>query len=75
MGGVAEAVSDGETGLLVPPRDITALAGALSALAGDPARVAAMGAAARQRAEERFDIAAFQRAHVELYRNALRARR
>jgi glycosyltransferase involved in cell wall biosynthesis len=75
VGGVPEAVVDGETGLLVPPRDIAALAGALDALAGDPARVAAMGEAGRRRAEERFDIAAFQRAHVELYRGVLRGRR
>jgi glycosyltransferase involved in cell wall biosynthesis len=75
VGGVPEAVTDGETGLLVPPRDITALARAISGLADDPARVAAMGDAGRRRAEERFDIAAFQCAHVELYRKALRARR
>ena len=73
VGGVPEAVADGETGLLVPPRDIAALARALGGLAGDPARVAAIGAAGRRRAEERFDIAAFQRAHVELYRRALGA--
>ena len=75
VGGVPEAVDDGETGMLVPPRDIAALSRVLGALAGDPARVTAMGDAGRRRAEERFDIAAFQRAHVELYRDALRGRR
>jgi len=55
VGGVPEIVADGETGLLVPERDPAALADALRALAGDPARLVRMGAAARRRAEERFD--------------------
>ena len=53
--GCREAVDPGVTGLLVPPRDAAALAEAMAALASDPARVAAMGAAARQRALERFE--------------------
>ena len=36
VGGIPEVVSDGETGLLVPPDDPAALAGALNALVGDP---------------------------------------
>ena len=47
---------DGETGLLVPPRDASALADALVALLGDPVRRAAMGQAGRARAEAVFDI-------------------
>jgi starch synthase len=50
VGGIPEVVSDGETGLLVPPDDPAALAGALNALIGDPGRAAAMGAAGRKRA-------------------------
>ena len=40
VGGIPEVVSDGETGLLVPPDDPAALAGALNALVGDPGRAA-----------------------------------
>jgi glycosyltransferase involved in cell wall biosynthesis len=47
-------VADGETGFLVPPGDLRALTGAILALARDPARAAAMGAAARARQRERF---------------------
>jgi len=50
-GGAAEAVVHGETGLVVAaPDDPEAVAGALRALARDPARRAALGRAARQRA-------------------------
>lgn len=50
VGGIPEAVRDGETGLLVRPRDPGALADALVALAHDPARRAAMGARGREEA-------------------------
>jgi glycosyltransferase involved in cell wall biosynthesis len=39
-GGVPEVVTDGETGVLVPPGDARALTEALDALRRDPARVA-----------------------------------
>lgn len=49
VGGIPEIVADGRTGILVPPRDSGSIAEALVALAGDPARRAAMGAEARER--------------------------
>ncbi|MGH9366506.1 MAG: glycosyltransferase family 4 protein [Thermoanaerobaculia bacterium] len=45
---IPEVVEDGVTGLLVPPRDPEALAGALVALAADPGRARAMGDAGRR---------------------------
>jgi glycosyltransferase involved in cell wall biosynthesis len=51
---VPEIVEDGKTGLLVPPGDPAALAEALLALLGDPARARAMGAAGRARVQGRF---------------------
>ncbi|HEX7079092.1 MAG TPA: glycosyltransferase [Candidatus Eisenbacteria bacterium] len=48
VGGIPEAVRDGESGLLVPPRDPAALADALVSLALDPARRARMGARGRE---------------------------
>src|SRR5262249_55317323 len=44
-GGPRYIVADGETGLLIPPRDAGALADALVTLLADPARRAAMGRA------------------------------
>jgi glycosyltransferase involved in cell wall biosynthesis len=45
-GGIPEVLSDGETGVLVPPRDPHALAVAIAGLLDDPRRRAALGAAA-----------------------------
>ncbi len=54
-GGSAEAVVDGETGLVVgDPGDVDAVTRALADLLDDPARRAAMGRAARERAEREF---------------------
>jgi glycosyltransferase involved in cell wall biosynthesis len=58
VGGTPELVVDGETGLLVPPRDAGALADALRSLAADPERAQALGAAGRARVAERFSSAA-----------------
>jgi glycosyltransferase involved in cell wall biosynthesis len=53
-GGIPEAVEDGVTGRVVPPRDPAALAAALLDVLGDEARARAMGEAGRRRYEERF---------------------
>jgi glycosyltransferase involved in cell wall biosynthesis len=54
VGGSPEQVEDGVTGLLVPPGDARALAGAVAALLRDPARRARMGAAGAARAAAMF---------------------
>jgi glycosyltransferase involved in cell wall biosynthesis len=54
VGGTAECVRHGIDGLLVPPDDHVALAGAIRALLDDPTRAAAMGAAGRQDFLTRF---------------------
>lgn len=53
-GGIPEAVEDGVTGRLVPPRDPAALAAALADVLADESRRRAMGEAGRRRYLERF---------------------
>jgi glycosyltransferase involved in cell wall biosynthesis len=55
IGGMAEAVVQGETGLLVPAGDAAAAARALVELASDRGRAERMGAAGRTRQRELFD--------------------
>jgi glycosyltransferase involved in cell wall biosynthesis len=71
VGGLAEAVRDGETGLLVPPRDTAALRTALERLLGDPELRARLGAAARADAEQRFSADRAAEATIAAYRAAL----
>jgi len=65
--GCREAVVDGQTGLLVPPRNPAALAAALRRLIEDPALRAKMGAAARLRAEQNFADAIICRETLLVY--------
>ena len=52
--GCREVVTDGDSGLLVPARDATALAGALALLIADPALRQRMASRGRARAESEF---------------------
>ena len=72
-GGIPEAVEDGVSGLLVAERDPAALVAAMRALASDPARFAAMSAAARARVSAEFDLAAQTRVLEGCYSEAIRA--
>jgi len=67
VGGIPEVVSDGETGLLVPPDDPAALAVALNTLVGDAARAAAMGRLGRERAVAEFGWKAVAAQTAALY--------
>jgi glycosyltransferase involved in cell wall biosynthesis len=71
VGGVPEAVVDGDTGLLVPPSDPQSLATAIGRLLDDPALRRRLGEAGRMRVAEHFDLAAVHQAHLDLYRRAL----
>lgn len=64
--GAREAVVPDETGVLVPPGDVAAIAGALHALAGDPVRARRMGEAGARRADE-FDAGRMARQLEALY--------
>ncbi len=54
IGSIEEAVLNGVTGLIVPPRDIGALSGQLGALLADPGRIQAFAEAGRAHALKNF---------------------
>ncbi|MCC6848923.1 MAG: glycosyltransferase [Deltaproteobacteria bacterium] len=74
VGGLPEAVVDGETGLLVPPGDAAALAAALARLAADPALAGRLGAGGAARAAARFSMAAMAEGTLAVYRRLAAAR-
>ena len=65
--GCREAVEPDGNGLLVPPRDPEALAGALSRLIADPGLRHRMGQRSRALAERRFDSARIHASVLEVY--------
>ena len=71
VGGVPELVEDGRCGLLVPPRDAEALAGAMSYTLENPETRTSMGNSAARRAVEHFDLKVMAEAYEDLYRAAL----
>jgi glycosyltransferase involved in cell wall biosynthesis len=71
VGGIPEIVRDGETGLLVPADDPSALAGALSRLATDRAFRDRLGEAARTRMRQQFTAAAMVGTFEEIYTRLL----
>jgi glycosyltransferase involved in cell wall biosynthesis len=66
-GGLPELIRDGETGVLVEPGDVTALAAALRELADDRERAQRLGAAAARAAREHGDCERMVGALQELY--------
>jgi glycosyltransferase involved in cell wall biosynthesis len=54
VGGVPDAIQDGETGVLVPPGDPEALAAALQAVIGAPERARRLGTAAQAHARVEY---------------------
>ena len=74
-GGIPDKVVDGETGLLVTPGDVKALAEAIATVVADHARARGMGERGRARLEERFSSARLIGRTLALYEDLLRARR
>lgn len=70
-GGLAEALRHGETGLLVPPRDVDALAMAINDLLSAPSRAQAMGQAAQRWVEEAYSWPSIAVRTCALYQEVL----
>jgi glycosyltransferase involved in cell wall biosynthesis len=72
VGGNAEAVADGETGLVVPPHDPAAFADAIVRVARDPALRDRYGAAGRERVGALFSSDTCVTKYQALYRGLMR---
>jgi L-malate glycosyltransferase len=71
VGGNAEAVKDGISGLLVAPEDPEALSTAIADLLSDPARAKAMGTAGRALVADNFTTEAMMTRITTAYSNLL----
>ena len=74
VGGIPDVVQDGESGLLVPPDDVPALAKAIRRLLVDPDLRRQMGQKARQRVESDYSLQSTTNRHLELYREVTRSK-
>jgi len=72
VGGLVEAVADGETGILVPPRDPAALAAATARVLLDGGLRSRLGAAGRTRVREGFSVKAMVKGTRAVYERMVR---
>jgi glycosyltransferase involved in cell wall biosynthesis len=68
VGSIEEMMVEGKTGLLVPPSDVHALAGAIDELLHNPGRSRAMGKAGREHVLRNFDQETMVEATARLLR-------
>jgi len=68
ISGAEDLIRDGENGRLVPPDDLSALAGALEPLLGDGDLRRRLGAAARRTIREGYRIESVAERYLDLYR-------
>jgi glycosyltransferase involved in cell wall biosynthesis len=74
VGVVPEVITDGVEGIVVPPRDIEALANGVRRLVADPAAAQAMAERGHARVTAAFSTEALVDAYLRLYRDLLRAK-
>jgi glycosyltransferase involved in cell wall biosynthesis len=72
--GTDEAVLHGATGLLVPPADPVALAGAINAVLSDPTLARRLGEAGRERVQQHFSAGRMVERIMALYEELLAAK-
>ncbi len=69
--GCRDAIDPGVTGVLVPVRNVVALADAMEDLINDPLRCKVMGDAGRTLAEKAFDVRQVVAAHLQIYQELI----
>jgi trehalose synthase len=73
VGGIQEQIADGDTGVLIDPRDLDAYGHAVVRLLADPAAAAAMGARAQARVRDEFLGPRHLGQYVELFARVIAA--
>jgi glycosyltransferase involved in cell wall biosynthesis len=71
VGGIPEVIVDGETGLLVPPRDVDRLAESIVRLLEDRALAARLASAGRVRVERQFTVERMVESTLAVYETLL----
>jgi trehalose synthase len=74
IGGIQDQIVEGESGLLVDPRDLDAYSDALVGLLEDPVRAEAIGRAAQERVREEFLGSRHLGQYLDLLTKVIRAR-
>ncbi|HZR26904.1 MAG TPA: glycosyltransferase [Vicinamibacterales bacterium] len=74
VGGAAEAIADGEGGILVPPADPDAIAAAIRRLHRDPALAHRLAAQGHQAAVATFAVDRMVAAQIDIYQRGLASR-
>lgn len=72
VGGIPEIIEHRRTGLLVPVKDVQALAEAILGILRDPRQQSVLGKAARRVAKERFDLPDYVKRMEALYLSVLK---
>lgn len=71
IGGLKELITSGTDGLLVPPKELVALAEAFAAVLDDPALSRKLGEEARKTVDKKFSVALWFDRHLSVYEKAL----
>ncbi len=71
LAGIPEVVTDGQTGLLVPPGEVAAIGSSLARLCADREERGRMGAAARAAVVDRFGADVYVKSVTDLYDECL----
>jgi trehalose synthase len=71
VGGIREQIADGDTGVLVEPRDLPGFARAVARLLADPAAASEMGERARERVRQAYLGPRHLRQYVDLFERLL----
>lgn len=72
---IPEIIEDGKTGILCKPDDVQSFVNAARSLAAEPTTLASMRIAARQRAQDHYDLSSMVEGYLDIYRAVLGQKR